>query len=343
EPDYVSINPSLPIVDELISSDNDEADLYFYHPDHLGSSSFISDVNGDVNQHLQYLPFGESFIDQQTNHNIRFTFSSKEKDSETGFGYFGARYYNSDISVWLSVDPMADKYPSLSAYNYCANNPVMLVDPDGMKIKIIHNGNKAIYKDGELYQRKFLCFGLKKYEGNDRKILQAASDLNFLSSIDSEINCQIETLVKSKKTHLIDLNNPSRRGGVRPMGIKNKTLANLLLYASSKGLKMGSNISYDFNEKDMGKRLANFGHEIFHGFELDQGIFSLINIINTQGKTIPLNEINAVNQGNRVRAYFGIRLRNTYAPNKINRLIPQEYLDNPIKNLFIKPKPFILQ
>ncbi|MCR4812941.1 MAG: hypothetical protein K5867_10170 [Bacteroidales bacterium] len=55
-------------------------------------------------------------------------------DSETGYYYFGARYYNSDLSLWLSVDPMADKYPSLSPYNYCAWNPMRLVDPDGCKI-----------------------------------------------------------------------------------------------------------------------------------------------------------------------------------------------------------------
>ena len=59
-------------------------------------------------------------------------FSGKEKDSETGYHYFGARYYNSDLSLWLSVDPMADKYPSLSPYNYCAWNPLKIVDPDGM-------------------------------------------------------------------------------------------------------------------------------------------------------------------------------------------------------------------
>jgi RHS repeat-associated protein len=58
-------------------------------------------------------------------------FSDKEKDEETGYHYFGARYYDSDLSIWLSVDPMAGKYPSLSPYTYCANNPVMLIDPDG--------------------------------------------------------------------------------------------------------------------------------------------------------------------------------------------------------------------
>ncbi len=62
------------------------------------------------------------------------TFSAKEKDSETGLSYFGARYYSSDLSIWLSVDPQASKYPSLSPYTYCANNPVKLVDPEGEEI-----------------------------------------------------------------------------------------------------------------------------------------------------------------------------------------------------------------
>ena len=61
--------------------------------------------------------------------------TGKEKDSETGYYYFGARYYNPDLSLWLSVDPMADKYPSLSPYNYCAWNPVKFVDPDGEQVR----------------------------------------------------------------------------------------------------------------------------------------------------------------------------------------------------------------
>ena len=63
-----------------------------------------------------------------------FTFSAKEKDSETGFSYFGSRYYSSDLSIWLSVDPMSGKYPSLSPYVYCADNPIKLVDPNGEEI-----------------------------------------------------------------------------------------------------------------------------------------------------------------------------------------------------------------
>ena len=50
-----------------------------------------------------------------------------------------ARYYNSDLSIWLSVDPMSDKYPSTSPYTYCANNPVRLVDPNGREIGDYYN------------------------------------------------------------------------------------------------------------------------------------------------------------------------------------------------------------
>ena len=71
-----------------------------------------------------------------------FTFSAKEKDVETGFSYFGSRYYNSDLSIWLSVDPMSDKYPSMSPYVYCANNPIKLVDPNGMTVEIPNEEDK---------------------------------------------------------------------------------------------------------------------------------------------------------------------------------------------------------
>ena len=61
-----------------------------------------------------------------------FVFTGKERDEETGYGYFGARYMDHELmTMWLSVDPMADKYPSISPYAYCAWNPVRLVDPDG--------------------------------------------------------------------------------------------------------------------------------------------------------------------------------------------------------------------
>jgi len=104
-----------------------------------GSGNACTERSRRVNKYLAYMPpdsyrDGESFIDQRgaDGHDIRFKFTGKERDSETGFDYFGARYYSSDLSVWLSVDPLASKYPSMSSYMYTAGNPIMLVDPDGM-------------------------------------------------------------------------------------------------------------------------------------------------------------------------------------------------------------------
>ena len=75
------------------------------------------------------------------------TFSAKERDAETGLSYFGARYYSSDLSIWLSVDPQAAKYPSLSPYVYCADNPVRLVDPNGEAFVGVDGENVEVNKD----------------------------------------------------------------------------------------------------------------------------------------------------------------------------------------------------
>ena len=97
----------------------------------------IANINGRTVQHLHYLPWGEDFVNQRTgSFSSMYTFSAKERDSETGLSYFGSRYYSSDLSIWLSVDPMATKYPSLSPYVYCADNPVKLVDPNGEEYAI---------------------------------------------------------------------------------------------------------------------------------------------------------------------------------------------------------------
>jgi RHS repeat-associated protein len=124
--------PMLGYLHSLTNHPNTVSTLYFYHSDHLGSASWITNIDGRTIQHLYYLPWGEDFVNQRTgSFSSMYTFSAKEKDSETGYSYFGSRYYSSDLGIWLSVDPMADKYPSLSPYVYCADNPVRLVDPNG--------------------------------------------------------------------------------------------------------------------------------------------------------------------------------------------------------------------
>ena len=65
------------------------------------------------------------------NYSTPYKFTGKELDEETGLYYFGARYYAPRESIWLSTDPLAEKYPSFSPYAYCLNNPIKFVYPDG--------------------------------------------------------------------------------------------------------------------------------------------------------------------------------------------------------------------
>jgi RHS repeat-associated protein len=131
---YASIEgEQLLSIEELQNSNNPENEMFFYHTDHLGSSSWISDASGNAYQHLQYMPYGEQFIEQrQSTWGTPYQFTGKELDSETGYSYFGARYYDSDLSVWLSVDPLSDMYPSTSGYMYVLGRPTALIDPNGM-------------------------------------------------------------------------------------------------------------------------------------------------------------------------------------------------------------------
>ena len=86
-----------------------------------------------VSHTTQSFPFGEEMAARHAggDYATRYKFNGKELDPQTGYYYYGARYYDPVISRWLSVDPLAEKYPGLSPYNYTANNPVRMFDPNG--------------------------------------------------------------------------------------------------------------------------------------------------------------------------------------------------------------------
>ncbi len=98
----------------------------------LGSTTAITDANGSLTQHVLYFAYGEQFVDEHRNStNSPYLFNGKEYDEETGRYYYGARYYDPRISLWIGVDPHAERYPSWTPYNYVYNNPINGIDPDG--------------------------------------------------------------------------------------------------------------------------------------------------------------------------------------------------------------------
>ena len=179
----------------------------------------------EATQHLVYLPFGElrsnreyynvKYINYYEQHwvdmkyntsqfDTPYKFNGKEKDPETGLHYYGARYLNTDLSIWLSVDPMSDKYPHLTSYNYCANNPVMLVDPDGREIWIALETPCPFlkqfvqYKNGKLYERNG-----GEYRGNNSFAMKTKNDLITLSE-SNKLKKRISTLENSERKHTIE-------------------------------------------------------------------------------------------------------------------------------------------
>ena len=110
----------------------DSLGIYFYHFDHLGSANWITNSQGQAVQYIHYMPYGEVWVNQQASqYDERFKFTGKERDTESGYDYFGARYYSSMLGHWLSVDKLADDYPHITPYAQSAWNPIKYKDPDG--------------------------------------------------------------------------------------------------------------------------------------------------------------------------------------------------------------------
>jgi len=119
---------------------------FFFHPDHLGSSSYVTDENANLTEHIEYFPFGETWVNEHPAQPtpVPFQFGAKELDEETGFYYYGARYYNPRTQLWQSPDPVLDSYldgapnggvfssSNLALYSYTQNNPVTYRDPNGL-------------------------------------------------------------------------------------------------------------------------------------------------------------------------------------------------------------------
>jgi RHS repeat-associated protein len=124
-----------------------ETEVYFYHGNHLSSTQLVTDINANVTQQVLYAPFGEVLSDYNAywdNENIPdYLFNAKELDEENGMYYYSARYYAPP--VFTSRDPLFEKYPWISPYAYCANNPLKYMDPTGMIVDPAGQEEAAAY------------------------------------------------------------------------------------------------------------------------------------------------------------------------------------------------------
>ncbi len=136
------------------------------------------------------------------------SFTGKEKDSETGFYYFGARYYDPSLSgLFISIDPMSDKYPSLSPYAYCAWNPVKLVDPMGDSLKLVGSDECKQHALSQMQSKTnnltFSCNddGTVSYSGSPKTKMEEYM-ASILDNDNIHINLEVQTTNYNKKGNL---------------------------------------------------------------------------------------------------------------------------------------------
>ena len=194
--------------------------IYYYHPDHLGSATWITNSARVPVEFIHYMPFGELWYNQQASaYNERFKFTGKERDEETGYDYFGARYYSSALPMWMSVDPLAGDYPWISPYAYCAWNPIKYIDPTGMWIEVSPNEDGTyLVVNGDLNRDKNIYI-LKNGERSGEILGKMYSQYSFFDEDGNVVKSVIDPNNQSGNNFLNDVyqNTPSIDEYIKPI------------------------------------------------------------------------------------------------------------------------------
>ena len=244
-------------------------------------------------------------------------FTGKELDRETGYGYFGARYMDYELMTgWLSVDPIADKYPSISPYAYCAWNPIKLTDPDGNHIDVVSNNdgtytvkNGQVNKDLNIYivdqngERTGEILGtmLTKYSFfNDNNEVAAGAVINTHDNSGKTFLDEVGQSTMSLCDYIYDEDNGGRTWGAmdfKSWGITEKMSAEEIFLHFNRGMRLdgslgieGENVygtardvgnytaGYMAGSRGLSKVLMRIGFDLYEGY--------------SKGKHYPIREAN---------------------------------------------------
>ena len=278
-----------------------DSKYHYYLKDHQGNNRVVISQSGTVEETSHYYPFGGVFASAG---NVQpYKYNGKELDSKKGLNWYdyGARHYDAALGRFTTNDRFAEKYYSMSPYQYGANNPVNNIDVNGDTIVVNPNPNGLI-------DNVRIFFGFDTKYQKDVK-----ADLQQLKKDDKEIGEMIIELEKSKNVHSITR---TKRGKSNSSGFDREK--------AKKDIPQGSIINYDPDVKtdiNGNHRTPRIGlsHELQHSSDVDKGIMSYENI----GNGIPMREIRAINTENKIRKRTGDAKRTEYR----GRKIPQKLLE----------------
>ena len=274
---------------------------HYYLKDHQGNNRVVINQSGTVEETNHYYPFGGVF--GTAGNTQPYKYNGKELDTKKGLNWYdyGARHYDAALGRFTTNDRFAEKYYSMSPYQYGANNPVNNIDVNGDTIVVNPNPNGLIDN-----VRMFFGFDTKYQK-------DVKADLQQLKKDDKEIGEMIIELEKSKNVHSITR---TKRGKSNSSGFDREK--------AKKDIPQGSIINYDLDVKtdiNGNHRTPRIGlsHELQHSSDVDKGIMSYENI----GNGIPMREIRAINTENKIRKRTGDAKRTEYR----GRKIPQKLLE----------------
>ena len=223
-----------------IANDTTKEETFFYHSDHLGSTSYITDAKANITQFDAYLPYGELLVDEHTSsEDMPYKFNGKEFDEETGLYYYGARYMNPVTNLWYGVDALTEKYPNVGSYIYTLQNPIRLTDYKG------------------LYPRSILIFHKAKWYRQDYYTLSspAAHVLSLVSGVN-------ESYIES--AHIIKRHFP----GAYPMLYKASEGGGAVTIGGSNPYATDIYLTENFFEAGNYPKNVNFSNSIYDWLEL---------------------------------------------------------------------------
>jgi len=176
---------------------------YFYLKDHLGSIRVIMDENPAVVFAEDYDAWGYGLEERNyAKDNSMYKFTGKERDKESEYDYFGARYYDARIGRWGQVEPLLDKYINISPYGYGLNNPVKILDVDGFDLVLGGNKTAALNDIKSLFT---------SYDIQERITADENGLVSFdVSGLDLSSDAALElvyNLVTSEDTYLFEVSN----------------------------------------------------------------------------------------------------------------------------------------
>ena len=170
-----------------IPNNTTKEETFFYHSDHLGSTSYITDDKANITQYDAYLPYGELLVDEHSSsEDLPYKFNGKQFDEDTGLYYYGARYMNPVTSLWYGVEPECYRNIHLGSYVYCSSNPIVRIDPNGEDdyVTNIKTGAIAIIRTKDNTHSFYITNGQKTievgtYKYNSHNLIGMSGKVSF--------------------------------------------------------------------------------------------------------------------------------------------------------------------